>query len=550
MKPKSVGRIALAFAGLASIVSWTSCKQKDSLIIVAVTADSMASDVTSLTLSASGTTQVFPLHSGLSDAATTLGLYVPSDVLGTVKVTATASRGTCLGYKGEGIATVMSAGVTTNPATQIMLRHADLCGADAGADGGGAGVGGSGTGGTGGTVGTGGTLGTGGTTATGGIVGTGGTTATGGIVGTGGTTATGGIVGTGGTTATGGIVGTGGVVGTGGGAGCGTLPPAGTPPRFTCCQEYDHESNCAGDTTIWNVAFSPDGTRLISGGGDGRVKVWSFDGSKLTATGEVLAVPGYGYAAFSPDGQHLAIGGYGAIVVYTVGTWAAGTTLTIGDVSYGVDFAPDSQHVISVDPYSLYVHALGTAAPLTTVGAQNDVYGLAVSRTAVSGQLAVAVPGLDAIGDIYSYAAPSALSGPAALGVASSDISERLLSAAVSPSGTLLALGDYFGRVWLSSYPTGAATIPTTSALIVDSDLYQGVQGVAFSPNGSYLAAAADLTKAGAPGTVTIWSVASKSLYASYAATTYSPQSIAFSPNGNAIAVGEYDCGKILLCTN
>jgi WD40 repeat protein len=125
-----------------------------------------------------------------------------------------------------------------------------------------------------------------------------------------------------------------------------------------------------------------------------------------------------------------------------------------------------------------------------------------------------------------------------------------LLSAAIVPAGTLLAFGDYFGRVWLSSYPTASATLPTTSALIVDSNLYQGVQGVDFSPSGSYLAAAADETQDGAPGTVTIWSVAGKSLYASYAATTYQPQSIAFSPTGNAIVVGEYDCGKILLCTN
>ena len=282
MKPKSVGRIALAFAGLASIVSWASCKQKDSLIIVAVTADSMAADVTSLTLSAAGTTQVFALHSGLSDTATTLGLYVPSDVIGTVKVTATASRGTCLGYKGEGIATVMSAGGPPIPRPKsccaTLISAARMLAPTAAA-----GAGGSGTG---GTVGTGGIVGTGGMVGTGGIVGTGGWSARAGssgraarsapvgssgraaIVGTGGVVGTGGIVGTGGVVGTGGIVGTGGRgwrdVGTGGAgeSGCGTIPPVGTPPRFTCCQEYDHESNCANDTTIWNVAFSPDGTRL------------------------------------------------------------------------------------------------------------------------------------------------------------------------------------------------------------------------------------------------------------------------------------------------
>ena len=326
----------------------------------------------------------------------------------------------------------------------------------------------------------------------------------------------------------------------------------GTPPSFTCCQEYDHESNCLADATIWDISFSPDGTQLISGGDDGRVKVWSFDGSKLTATGQVLTAPGgfgYGYSAFSPDGQHVAVGGAGAIGVYTVGTWAAGTALTIGNTAYGLGFAPDSQHVISIDPYNLYVHALGTAAALTTMAVGNDVATMAVARTAVSGKLAIAVPGYDATGDIYSYGVPSTLSGPAVLQV-TSDMYEQLVSAAISPAGTLVALGDYFGRVWLSSYPTASATIPTASALTVDAQLYQAVQGVAFSRDGSYLAAAADQTKAGDPGTVTIWSVSGKSLYASYAATSYSPQSIAFSPNGNAIAVGEYDCGKILLCTN
>ena len=118
MKLRPTVRNAVVFGGLALL---TSCKEKDSLIVVAVTADSMALDVTSLTLAASGTTQVFALHAGLSGTAMKYGLYVPSEVIGTVKVTAIATRGTCLGYKGDGLATVTSAGVTTDPPTPIMM---------------------------------------------------------------------------------------------------------------------------------------------------------------------------------------------------------------------------------------------------------------------------------------------------------------------------------------------------------------------------------------------------------------------------------------------
>jgi hypothetical protein len=28
------------------------------------------------------------------------------------------------------------------------------------------------------------------------------------------------------------------------------------------------------------------------------------------------------------------------------------------------------------------------------------------------------------------------------------------------------------------------------------------------------------------------------------------PIAVTFSPSGNAVVVGEYDCGKVLLCTN
>ena len=41
--------------------------------------------------------------------------------------------------------------------------------------------------------------------------------------------------------------------------GCtGTVPAVGTPPRLTCCREYDHDdASCAGNAYIYGRAFSP-----------------------------------------------------------------------------------------------------------------------------------------------------------------------------------------------------------------------------------------------------------------------------------------------------
>jgi hypothetical protein len=54
----------------------------------------------------------------------------------------------------------------------------------------------------------------------------------------------------------------------------------------------------------------------------------------------------------------------------------------------------------------------------------------------------------------------------------------------------------------------------------------------------------------GNPGAVTIWDVGAKSLYAKYAGVSEQPVSVTFSPQGNALVAGEYDCGRFLVCTN
>jgi WD40 repeat protein len=505
-----------------AIVQTAGCKkEQDSLILVAVRANAPISDLTSLTLSAEGTAQVYDI-SGLSGTSQEFGLYVSSSVVGIVKVTAIASRGTCDGYKGQGTATIARAGATSDPPTTIVMTSADICSPDGGA----------------------GTNGTGGASSTGGATGQGGST------GTGGASSTGGATGQGGSTGTGGLSGA-----------CALTPPPGTPPGLTCCQEYQHESNCLNDAGVWGVAFSPDGHWLVTGGDDNLYRLWSFDGHTLTSQQQSWTAPGgigYGYLAFSPDGKYLALGGEGAIAIYDVGTWHQETSLAIDDysIAYGVGFTPDSQHVVSMDGSTIYLHALGTAAALTSAPFSSVANGLAVSSVAVSGAVAIAAGGQStsgALGAIFTYIAPSTLNGPATVtpvAATTDTYTPVMYAAAISPNGSSVAFGDTDASVWFSSYPSGPVSPAQGAELLVDSSGSQLIEGLAYSQDGGSLAVVGASTPTNYVGTISIWSLAARAVTAQYLDPSFRPVSVTFSPAGNALVVGEYDCGVFLLCTN
>src|SRR5258706_597006 len=101
---------------------------------------------------------------------------------------------------------------------------------------------------------------------------------------------------------------------------------------------------------IQSVCYSPDGTCVVSGSYDKKIRIW--DAESGTVIGEPLTghTAGVNSVAYSPDGRHSMSGSYGTTIGIcdgetgtAVGKPLAGHTGVVQSVAY----SPDGRHIIS-----------------------------------------------------------------------------------------------------------------------------------------------------------------------------------------------------------
>ena len=305
-----------------------------------------------------------------------------------------------------------------------------------------------------------------------------------------------------------------------------------------------------GEGRIFDVEYSPGGTRLAAASSSG---VWLFD----LDTGAVVPLmknensSSASDVAFSPDGRTIA-----AAADKIISLWDAETREEKRELSpkfYSasrVAFSPDGRTIAGGGDEIVHLWDAATGKRKRTMGSERlaTVISIAVSpdgRTLASGHRSTTVSHTVSNGTIHLW--------DAATGELKDVLGGELglpKGLAFSPDGRTLATGHLDGAPGIGTWGwvtlRDAKTLESKHLLGVrPSGLgnFDGVQSVAFSPDGSVLAVgrSADTYGPGEPGTVRLWDAATGALLRALEGHTGDIHSVTFSPDGSTLAGGSSD---------
>ena len=275
---------------------------------------------------------------------------------------------------------------------------------------------------------------------------------------------------------------------------------------------------------VWTLAFSPDGKRLVIGGGSpnkpGQFQIWDVAGGQpLVAR---WAHRGVRAVAYSPDGNVLATGHWGGDIKLRDPLTGIEQTRLTGHAS-GVNCL-----AFSADGALLASAGLDGKVRFWDVKARREgpkflqLRGVVFSVAFFHDGHTLATSGDDGVARIWN------LDTRKERVVLQGHTAKQVEALAVSPDDQVVATGSWDGTVKLWDPQTGKAT-----ATLQHEEGW--VLAVAFSPNGRLLASA------GADGMVRIWDLASRTLLKSIRQHGWFARAVAFSPDGKLLASGSED---------
>jgi WD40 repeat protein len=251
------------------------------------------------------------------------------------------------------------------------------------------------------------------------------------------------------------------------------------------------------------VAFSPDGTRIVTGGGmNEKALVWdartgmllfSLKGRPGPATSEVWQtdLEGEQSAAFSPDGTRIVTVG-GQMGAHEAAVWDARTGAELLALTGHTNqvlcasFSPDGTRIVTgcFDGTAKVWDARTGAPRLEMIGHRGELHTVAVSPDGtriLSGGVEPNKPGAATVWDARTGVVLFELRG----------LKGTLKSAAFSRDGTRIVTGGYRqtgqNRSGMTTW-TGEARVwdaQTGAALLELKEFKEGVNSIAFSPDGT-----------------------------------------------------------------